>query len=62
MNVRITGIFTHDSGAATKVFLVLLDDSVAYIQEGSKEQHALAMSAFLAGKTVTVWRYIAGVR
>lgn len=60
LNVKIKGISTHDTSPQAVIFLVLSDGSVAYFDSDKKELHSLALSAFMAGKTITVWRYKAG--
>ena len=60
-NVKIKGISTHDGAAASSIYFILSDGSVAFIDSKNKELHSLALSAFMAGKTVAIHRYKQGI-
>ncbi len=61
LNVKITGLSTHDGATATYIYLVLSDGSVAFINAKNKELHSLPLSAFMAEKTIAIHRYNQGI-
>ena len=56
-NVTINAMSTHNGGENSKIYLKMSNGDVVYINPGQKALHSMALSAFMAGKPVTLWRY-----